>query len=415
MPKRVAKLITNTDDVDMLLNIKEEDITATFIYECFGLFDGKRKFNPYDIIDIPVGAYVLSNGKKNKKRFTTTVGLWIMNIFLFQKELSHVIGYYNKTIGKNAYRAINQDLSYAAIEDKITVKQFKNYLMKTQFLMQFVSVVSPNQSEELLTCTRKINKKKNELIKKYKKELDAGDVIIAEKVEKELLDYAIELLGDDPALDTFLSGARGSIGNNFKNMYVMKGAVRNVDPDAKKEYTIATSNYMDGVSREEYSLYANSLAAGPYSRGKKTQSGGYWEKLFVYAFQHLKLGSPNSDCKTTNYIEIELTKKNISKYMYSYIITNNGLVELTSDNKDKYIEKKVKMRFSSMCKRVEGGCFCNKCAGNYAYRMGTFNDIGITFAQIPSTLKNIAMKAFHDSTVSTVEMDPMVAFGLKNE
>ena len=86
---------------------------------------------------------------------------------------------------------------------------------------------------------------------------------------------------NDPAMDMFMSGAGGSFENNFKNMFIMRGSVQ--DPDPRKSYNIITSNYVDGISKEEYSKIANTLAAGPYSRAKKTELGGYWEKLFLPA------------------------------------------------------------------------------------------------------------------------------------
>src|SRR5699024_10729903 len=117
------------------------------------------------------------------------------------------------------------------------------------------------------------------------------------------------------------------------------------------------------------------------------------------------------DCKSDKYITVELTKKNLPEFMYNYIIKSNGeLEELTSDNSDKYIGKKVKMRFSMFCKSKTG--ICNKCAGNFFYRRGARN-VGLATIQIPSTLKLRSMKSFHDTTIKTVEIDPMKAFGLK--
>jgi hypothetical protein len=139
--------------------------------------------------------------------------------------------------------------------------------------MPFETILSPNQTEALMTCTKIINKKKMELYKKYKVELDKGNAVVAEDMEKELLDFAMEKLKDDPGLDPLLSGAGGDIGNNFKNMFIMKGAIRDVDPNAKKEFNIALSNWSDGISANEYSVIANSLAGGPYSRSKKTELG----------------------------------------------------------------------------------------------------------------------------------------------
>ena len=78
MASRVSKKITSGPLYDKLINIKEEDITSTFIYDLFGEYNGQSQCNPYDIIEIPAGYYGLE-GKKNKNKFTTTVGLWIYN------------------------------------------------------------------------------------------------------------------------------------------------------------------------------------------------------------------------------------------------------------------------------------------------------------------------------------------------
>ena len=71
-------------------------------------------------------------------------------------------------------------------------------MMKTQKCMPYISILAPNYTNKMLECTVAIDKKKKELFAKYRKELDAGDPIIGDKVEKELLNYALEYMGDDP-------------------------------------------------------------------------------------------------------------------------------------------------------------------------------------------------------------------------
>lgn len=406
--KRISKDITDPKDIEFILNIKEEDVTASFINETFGEFNGKSRFNPYDTITIPPG-YYKKDGKPNKNSFVTTIGLWVFNKYFIENELSTILGYINEPITDDKYSSINTKLSYALLEDKISLSAIKKYLIKGQFFMQFTSVLAYNHSMDMLLCTTLINKKKNELYKQYKDEIDKGNEVVAEKMEKELLAYAKEILKDDPAMDMFESGARGSFKNNFKNMYVMKGAIKDPDP-VKGGYNISLSNYMDGISKDEYATLAKSLAAGPYQRAKKTEVGGYWEKLFVSAFQHVKLLPAGSDCHTKRTITITLDKNNIKNMMYSYIVEGDKLIELTSDNIDKYLDKTVKMRFSSLCESKNG--VCNKCAGNLFYRHGITN-VGVATPVIPSKLKLFSMKAFHDSTVQTIEMDPMKAFGIK--
>lgn len=407
---RKAKIITNEKDINEIAHITEDDITSTFVMEMFGEFDGKVRFNPYDQITIPIGSYG-NNGKNNKNTFTTTVGIYIFNKFFIEKDLFHIFGYVNKEINGGLFDDINKKLSYALLEDDITVEQMKRYHKKVQKQMPFVSILSPSYTDKLLTCTTEINKKKEELIKKYEKELEKGNEIVASKIEKELLDFALDYMDGDPAMDTFLSGARGSISNHFKNMYVMKGAVRDPDPNAKQKYKIATSNYMDGIKPEEYTIFANSLSAGPFKRAKKTEVGGYLEKLFLYAYQHLKLDPPGSDCGTKRYLTVKLTNKNIGDWMYSYVIQGDKLVEITSKNKDKFIGKTVKVRFSALCESKTG--ICNKCFGNLEYRRGGDANIGISTTIVPSTMKNMSMKAFHDSVQKQIVIDINKAFGFK--
>lgn len=401
---RRSKVITDKDEIQALINLKENDITLSFIMETFGEFDGgKRKYNPYDIITIPPNSYG-PVGKKNKKAFTTTVGIFIYNKFFFENKLFDLVHYINKTVGDDVFSDINKKLSYALAEDRLDISVFKEYLNKTQKVMPYVTILAPNYTDKLITCSDAIKKKKEELLEKYKDELAKGDEIIGDKVTDELLKYAIEYMGDDPSMDVYNSGARGSIGNHFKNIFVTRGLIKDPDPAAKQKYHFASSNYIDGIKAEEYALFANSLAAGPYARSKKTADGGYWEKLFVYALQHITLDDPGSDCGTKRTVTVNLTKKNLSFWMYSYIVDNGKLVELNSTNMDNYVGKTLKFRFSSMCESTTG--ICNKCAGNMFYRMGIKN-IGITESKIPSTFKNIFMKAFHDSTqkFTTIPLD----------
>jgi len=280
-------------------------------------------------------------------------------------------------------------------------------LMKTQKFMPFVSILSPSYTLAMLTCTKDIEKKKKELFKLYDKEVKSGDPLIIDKIQTELLTYSRELLKDDPSMDTYDSGARGSFDNNFKNLFIMKGLVK--DPDPNKGYNVATSSFMTGIKKDEYHIYANSLAAGPYARAKKTEVGGYLEKLFLSAYQHIVLDKAGSDCGTARYLTVDFSEERIQDYMYSYIVEGKELVEITSKNMDKYKNKIVKLRFFSLC---EGKNTCNKCAGNSFYRLGIKN-VGMTAPQVPSRLKVLSMKGFHDSSEKFVEMDPCKAFSIK--
>ena len=284
--KRVSRDIKDEKDIDYLCKLKESDITTSLIMELFGDFGDHQWFNPYDIITIPIGAYggKTPDGKDkyNKEPFTTTVGRLIFNKYFIEcePELLDVIGYVNDDLNKKTYGKLFDTLGYDVMEDIISIETYKRFCKKSQKFMPYVSILAPNHSDNMLTITKKINKRKAELIKENREAIDAGDVMVVDKISKELLAYSRELMQDDPAMDMFDSGVGGSFDNNFKNMFIMRGSVQNADP--RKGYNIITSNYLDGVSKEEYSKLANTLAAGPYSRSKKTELGGYWvTKRFV--------------------------------------------------------------------------------------------------------------------------------------
>lgn len=405
---RKATEIKDKKLINELLSLTEDDcLTLSKMMDLLGDFGDGERCKPYDYFQVPVNTY--GNNKKNKNPFYTTVGLWIFNKAFIEQDLFDLFHYIDEPISKKVHGKINNELSYAVLEDKISLDVLKRFEMKVQKFMPLVSVLSASYTDKMLTITGDINKKKKELLKKYDDGIKKQDPKVMSQIESELLDYAKEILKDDPSMDMFNSGARASFGNNFKNMFVSKGAIKNPDPN--KGYDLITSSYMEGISKEDYPAFAASLSAGPYSRAKKTETGGYWEKQFLSAFQHLKLLPAGSDCGTTKTLKVHLTEKNIDGWMYSYIVDGTKLVELTSENKSRYLNKDVKFRFSALCEAKDGH-FCNKCAGNLFYRLGIEN-VGSATPQIPSKVKVLLMKKFHDSVINFADMDIEKAFGFK--
>ena len=402
MAKRIAVTVNKKEDIDYLLNLTEEEgLKLSFIMDNFCPFeDNTPRFHVYDIFHVPADSYG-PVGMRNKQAFVTTVGKWVFNKVFIEKELFEIFHYINDPITQKVFDKINKELSHAVIEDRIPLDSMKHYLMKTQKYQPYCSVLCPSISVDCMEIPKKIKPIKDALLKKYKKELDAKDPIIAQKIEKELLAECEKILEDDEFMDLIRSGTRISWGNNFKNMFVIRGAIKESDP-TRGGYAVIRSNYSEGMDKEDYADFANSLTGGPYSRARKTEIGGAWEKMFVRAFQHLTVLPDGTDCGTKRTLEITLDKSNIDSWMYSYIVEGNKLVELTSQNVDKYIGKKVKLRFSALCESDKG--ICSVCAGHLFNRIG-LTEVGIASYQICSVIKNKAMKAFHDSTVKITNIE----------
>lgn len=392
----------NKEELEYLLSLSSKDCLKTSIFmECFGEFNGKKKFNTYDMMEIPPKSY-----HNNKNTFTTTVGSWFFNkACIDYPGLFDELKYVNEPFSKKTYGKIKDKLSLAILEDRVTVAQYKQFILCLQKFMNYSTVICTTTSEDMMLISKTIEPKKKELLKKYEKELKAGDAFVAEKIEHELLQYCEEKLKDDPAWDNIKAGAGADLGNNFKNMYVMKGAAK--DPDPTKGYNIISSCYSEGVTKDDYAAMSNSLAAGPYARARKTAIWGYEEKKYLLAFQHVKLGPKDSDCGTKRTLTVKLEGDMLKMLMYSYIVEGSKLIRLDSTTMDKYKGKTVKLRFSSLCRNE---CICNKCAGDLYYLLNTPN-IGTATPQLASAVKNIMMKSFHDSTEKFTQMNAMEAFG----
>ena len=147
---------------------------------------------------------------------------------------------------------------------------------------------------------------------------------------------------------------------------------------------------MSGLSKEDLVKANDAAVGGPYSRAVKTKEGGYREKQILYGLQHVKVLKPGSDCGTNRTINVTLTKKNIKNWMYSFVKQGSNLVEITSDNKDKFIGKTVKMRYFSLCESKNG--ICEKCAGTLFNRLGITN-VGLASDIFGSRLKNTSINS----------------------
>jgi hypothetical protein len=419
MAKRKAKLIEDPEVLNEILSLTHHDACRkSFIMDWFGDYGEGPRFNPYDTFEVPKGGYSLVSyqpdqtpadssvdPKPNKQKFITTLGLWVFNKS-FLEPVSAITGYINHTVDGDEYSSINKQLSYALMEEKITVDQLKEFIMQSQILMTCTAAICPSHTEAMLLFTDKVNKKKEELEKKYKKDLDNVNLTTIKNIEDELIKYAKDQLKDEESVDMYNSGARGSWGNNFKNMYIMKGPIRKTDGT----YDYIGTSYIEGLSPKDFAKENDSAVGGPYSRSRETQYGGYDEKLFTRATQHIVILPKGSDCGTSRTIKVHLNAKNISQWMYSYVKQGNNLIEITSDTYKDFIGKTVNMRFSSLCESKNG--ICEHCAGTMFRRAGVKN-AGLLSMVMMSSVKNRAMKAFHDSTLNLTHIDAEAAFGLK--
>ena len=253
-------------DKEYLLSLKPEDLTFRTLVDLLGnTVDTKTKiedrklarFKTNEKLELLPSEYFV------KEKTQTTVGRLIYNKYIVERlNLQDVLGYVNFPLTDSANaKKIEATLAKALVDDRITIDTFVKYVdYRDNLGMQLNSVITTSFTPNTIMTPKPIQKKRDELFKKYDKELSEGDIVVAERIEKELVAETKKLLQGDVGLDLYNSEARGNF-NNFKNMNIFKGATMN---NITGKYEIVRSAFMDGIKKEEIPNFASSITSGAY-------------------------------------------------------------------------------------------------------------------------------------------------------
>ena len=58
----------------------------------------------------------------------------------------------------------------------------------------------------------------------------------------------------------------------YKNQAIMRGPIKD---NATGKFRVATSNYADGIKKEEFNIFGDMITDGAYNRAVGTQQGGW--------------------------------------------------------------------------------------------------------------------------------------------
>lgn len=329
----------------------------------------------------------------------TTIGRVIYNKILFERTgILDQIGFVNDTISNKNMGKVESMLSTLLKEDKITTTQMGNYLSVRDWLgLTLHGAITVSFTPGIVQTPKEVVKLKNELLKKYKKEIDEKDPATSEMIENTLIDKAKEILKDDPGMELYNSGARGSFNNNYKNMFLFRGAIKKPSDGS---FDIVTDALTDGLAKKDISASANTIVNGAYPKAVGTADTGYLAKELLAALQTESLGPKGSDCHTHGTIDIVIPKET-KNFEYRYIMENGKPKCLTPEIIKNYVGKKVKLRTPMKCIDDE---ICNVCAGDFYYILGK-EHIGLLAAKVATTCTDLNMKKFHENLIKLYDID----------
>lgn len=400
-PTKTSRRLSS-NDVSYITDLLSDGVTFTKIVSLLG---GKRKqdlqIDPnsesahYEINDIMT---LPPNTIGNNEKIETTVGRYIFNKVIIEG-CKLPIPYVNTPLPSKVFSSLEDAISKLLLEDKISIDQMYSYIDRRDWLgYQMHAVITASFTPATIKIHPEVQKLKTELINKYKKELKDGDAIITEKIEKALIEKSKQVLSDDVGMDIYDSDTMASMGNNYKNIMLMRGAVYN---RATGKYEVMTNSLLDGLRKEDIPISANTILEGAYPKACGTADSGYLAKKLLASCQTEMLDVKGSDCGSVRGIKINLTEQNKSKFIYRYIIVNKKIVYIDESNIDKYVGKQLELRSPMGC---IGEKICNICAGDFYYKIGNYA-IGMAASKAATTLTNLNMKKFHNNVIKYKRID----------
>ena len=385
------------EDKKYLLSLQPGDITYELGMALFAdhvrkvdgkIIEEKSRFEPTDYFQLKAGEYI------NRTDIETTVGSFIFNKFIVEPLFAQHIDYVNWELTDGGLGKLEGMLSELLLEDKITTTEFADYLDRVQWLgMQFHEPLAASFTMKGLKPLDSVIKRRDELIEENKEALEKGDIMTMSAIEKELVELAKKEISDDPSMDLYYSGARGSIPNNYKQLSIVKGPVFN---KTIGKYQFIKKSFFEGIDKEDIAAAATNVVNGQYPKSCGTAISGYKAKQVSSLGQAVILRKDVQDCGTKAYVEIVIPASMKSKFLYRYVIDGGKLVMLDNSNIDKYVGKKVKLRSIMYCGCDSGVCMT--CAGRLFEKL-QIDAIGLTTSTLTGALLNLKMKAFNSDAL----------------
>jgi len=338
------------------------------------------------------------------KEIQTNYGLYLFNLKCIANVFGKIVPYVEQHLDDRNLGNLLQSIAKLLTEDKITGKQFAQFQDNYYFLSYKATLYLPGTNTNVIRPNPKVTKYRDDLIKEHQALLDPNRTDYVEQyinlIEKPTLKYAKEILKDDPAFFMYKRGGKPKFDNVYKNIAVGVGPI--YDPVSDK-FVIHDKSFNEGLPNDMTNTYANILVGASHSRAIATADGGTMVKYIFSAMQTVVFDDRQSDCKTQLYDERLITEDDYKNenIMYRYIMENGKPIMLSPENFKSYIGKKVKMRSPLYCK---GARYCNICSGDYLFELGLVN-VGNTATKIGSTLMNKALKAMHDISLTTSDIN----------
>ena len=390
-----------------LLSIPVEEITKSFIEDMFASYHD-RETNTFKHANFDCNAHIMLTPEEYPFTDTpvdTSLGMLLFNRYVLERTNTlSVIRYWNIPLGKDGMEQFETTVVSLVIVDKLTTKDQGAIIDARDRLAAWCACfLGTAVSSSLLMPMYDVNKRKAELFKQYKNDIDSNDsvkqILTTNKIEKELVGMVRTNLKNAGEVNDLFNSGVYNLDNNYKTINVMRGAVYN---DITQRYDVVENSLMDGINKKDIPAFANSVVAGAYPSAVGTADAGYMSKQMMALLQSEELDpNPKSDCGTKATIPLLIDKATAPYVLRRNIQDGSKIVTLLPSNIDQYMGKVVRLYSPTCCTHDK---ICAKCAGPLFYDLNVTR-VGLLCTQFTDKILNIKLKSKHNLAQSAGAMD----------
>ena len=375
--------------VGMLLDVEGElhyiDEQGSIAGPVVGYKEDQPLFTASDVITVEKDTL-----KNIKGKTETTVGRLLANAMLLSYPFGDVIPYINEEVKAGK---VGDQVAVALKDDIITPEQVSVYFKQLYFLSSLTSLWVPSASEKSITTSPAIVKRRDELLKQHKDELDNPAVIA--KIEKELIDMDREYIKDDPSSGFYKSAKAFNV--TRKQAYIMHGGESSFEDPSKID--VIPRSLQDGWNVKDLPALINSLRDGSYARSTQTALGGEAVKTITRVFQNSFISQ--DDCKDKVGMPMAITNMNYKAFVGRRLVSAPDK-PLSEAALKASIGKTLTLRSPMACK-VPFTDYCKVCMGDAI----ADNDeaLSLLASATGSAFLSLFLSKFHQSNIQTEELE----------
>lgn len=291
-----------------------------------------------------------------------------------------------------------EDTPKEKLEDPNTIYVFEylKFCDAMFWLPGILQLCAPSATPKTMTSDPRIPEIKAKLLEENKDRLH--DPAVIAKIDAQLVDIdKNQWMKDDPGADFY--AVSGKAYNMVRRKaFSMMGAESGLED--KVEMDLIQNSLEEGWDISKFPSMNNNLRAGSFNRGALTMLGGESTKWLLRASANMRVVM--DDCGTKFGIPEIITEENHKKMVGFSLITPNGLVKVTKENSQSFIDKSVVVRSPMTCK-LEKTDFCATCVGERLANNPT--GLSAAVADYGSTFLYIFMSAVHGKALLLAKMD----------